>query len=148
MGLRQTGAHQFALTALLSLFLLCMATFAHAQAQDIRVGMKVKIGACKAGAKHFTYIDLYTKTLFKDTIIPVDTATGDGLFESFFTPGEFDGKRLSCSYGNKSYRVACLREFETKNGSTERVMLLYSGKFNELLWVQFDKALEAGEISW
>lgn len=93
-------------------------------------------------------MDLYTKTLFKDTIIPVDTATGEGLFESFFTPGEFDGKRLTCAqHASKKYRVASLREFEVK-GVKQRVMLLYTDKFNELIWVQFDKAVETGEISW
>lgn len=146
MGRGQNDQIKRTLTAFFA-GLVLMGFAANAQTSDIGVGMWVKLSPCKQGAKTFNHIDLYTKTLFKDTIIPVDTATGEGLFESFFTPGEFDGKRLTCAYANKRYRVASLREFEVK-GVMQRVMLLYTDKFNELIWVQFDKAVEAREISW
>ena len=110
--------------------------------------MFVKTAACNKASKTFKNIDIYTKSLVPDTIIPVDSATGDGVYESFFVKGsEIDGKRLPCSYGNKKFKVAALREFDIK-GKPTRVMLLYGHAPNELLWVVFDKAVEENEISW
>lgn len=110
--------------------------------------MFVKTAACNKASKTFKNIDIYTKSLIPDTIIPIDSATGEGVYESFFVKGsEIDGKRLPCSYANKKFKVAALREFEIK-GKPTRIMLLYGSSFNEMLWVVFDNAVEENEISW
>jgi hypothetical protein len=90
-------------------------------------------------------MDLYTKTRFPETGVKIDTLTGDGIFENFFAPGDFDAKRLPCEYGNKKYKVATLRIFEI-DGKEKRVMILYTGKKLSLIWVEIDKALELKEI--
>jgi hypothetical protein len=115
--------------------------------KNIEVGMWVQIKACKANQKHVNHIDLYTKTRFPDIGIKIDSLTGEGVYENFFTPGDFDGKRLPCQYAGKKYRVAALREFEVQ-GEMKRIMFLYTDKINELIWVEFDTAVQAGEVTW
>jgi hypothetical protein len=116
--------------------------------KEIEVGMKVKIMTCKGKGKSIESMDLYRKTRIPETIL-IDTATGDGIFESFFTPGDFDAKRLPCSYSNKSYIVAALRLFnDEKTGIEKRVMILYTNDPYALIWVEFDKAIELKEISF
>lgn len=135
--------------ALLICFLLPGAFLpAQAQTSEISVGNPVRITSCAKGEKTFRHIDVYFKSLVTDTVIPVDSTTGEGLYESFFVKGsEIDGKRLPCSYGNRSYRVAALHEFMIK-GAPQRIMFLYTSKPNELIWVVFDKAVEEKEITW
>ncbi len=115
--------------------------------KQIEVGGWVKILPCKKGQKNMKYIDLYSKTRFPEVQIKVDTLTGEGLMESFFTPGDFDAQRLPCRYTNKRYKVAALQELEA-DGKLKRVMLLYTDKKNELIWVEFDQAVEQGEVTW
>lgn len=122
------------------------ATFA--QTKDIEVGMWVKTASCPKASKTFRYMDLYIKSLVPDTVIPVDSASGEGVYESFFVKGsEIDGKRLPCAYSNKKFKVAALHELNIK-GEPTRIMLLYGQAPNEMIWVVFDKAIEASEISW
>jgi hypothetical protein len=116
--------------------------------KEIAVGMKVKIATCKDKGKSIESMDLYRKTRIPETIL-IDTATGEGIFESFFTQGDFDAKRLPCSYSNKSYIVAALRLFaDEKTGIEKRVMILYTNEPYALIWVEFDKAIELKEISF
>lgn len=144
MGIRQNGKIYLSLIV----FILFAAKPAFCQVKDIEVGMLVKIAACNKASETFKNIDIYTKSLVPDTIILVDSTTGEGVYESFFVKGsEIDGKRLPCSYSNKKFKVAALREFDIK-GKPTRVMLLYGHTPNELLWVVFDKAVEENEISW
>lgn len=144
MGFGKNGVINLSLI-LVALFIT---TNTHAQIKNIEVGMFVKIGACKSSAKHFEHIDFYNKSLVTDTVIKVDTLTGEGVFESFFVKdSEFEGKRLPCSYANKKFKVATLREFVVK-GKNTRIMLLYTNKPNQLIWVNFDEAVEHNEISW
>ena len=113
--------------------------------KNIEVGMMVQLGKCKSKTKNFESMDLYTKTRFPETGVKIDTLTGDGIFENFFAPGDFDAKRLPCEYGNKKYKVATLRIFEI-DGKEKRVMILYTGNKLSLIWVEIDKALELKEI--
>lgn len=116
------------------------------QAQQIEVGQWVKLVGCKTG-KTFESMDIYTKTRFPDKGIAIDTITGDGVFENFFAPGDFDGKRLPCEYGNKKYKIATLRTFDkTEDQPEKRVMILYTTDKLSMIWVEFDKAIELKEI--
>lgn len=116
--------------------------------KNIEVGMFVKIPSCKKGKKIIESMDIYRKTLMPQQIT-IDTATGDGVFESFFDAGDFDAKRLPCSYSNKKYKVAALRVFEDQNTHKDkRVMVLYTSDPLAMIWVEFDKAIEFKEIEF
>ncbi|MES2778442.1 MAG: hypothetical protein V4651_00960 [Bacteroidota bacterium] len=117
--------------------------------KQIEVGMTVKITACKGGSKAFTSMDMYRKTRIPEGKIVIDTLTGDGVFENFFAPGDFDARRLPCEYANKKYKVAALREFDDdKTKTVKRVMILYTKDPYTMVWVEFDKAIELKEIEF
>jgi hypothetical protein len=116
--------------------------------KQVEVGMWVDINACKSQQGNYVAMDLYKKTRYDaNEIIKIDTASGEGVFEYFFTPGDFDAKRLPCIFGEKKYRVAALRVFET-DGIEKRVMILYTADKLAVIWVEFDKAIELDEITW
>jgi len=117
--------------------------------KEIAVGMMVKIMPCKKGKKSFESMDSYRKTRIVPGQAVIDSATGDGVFENFFSPGDFDAKRLACEYGNKKYKVAALRVFDDpKTGKEKRVMILYTKDPLTVIWVEFDKAIELKEIEF
>lgn len=92
---------------------------------------------------------MYRKTRIPTSTIEIDSATGDGIFENFFAPGDFDAKRVPCEYGNQKYRVAALKIFEDKDtGAERRVLILYTKEPLTMLWVEFDKAIELKEIEF
>jgi hypothetical protein len=137
--------------------LVMMAFTLHAQTpqqnlvdKEITVGMTVKILPCTKGKSVIESMDSYRKTRIPpagEAII--DSATGEGMFESFFAPGDFDAKRLTCDYSNKKYKVAALRVFEDeKTKQDKRVMILYTKDPWTVIWVEFDKALELKEIEF
>jgi hypothetical protein len=131
------------------LLLFSSAVFAQKMVdKNIEVGMYVHINKCPQGKKSFENIDLYTKTRYPEAGIKIDSVTGDGIFENFFAPGDFDAKRLPASYGNKKYKIAALRIFEEDDGKERRVMICYTGKKLSMIWIEMDKALEAKEISF
>jgi hypothetical protein len=116
--------------------------------KNIEVGMYVNIKPCSKDATFIESMDLYRKTLIPKPMV-IDTATGDGIFEQFFAPGDFDAKRLPCSFGGKKYKVAALRVFDDKETKQEkRVMILYTPDSLALIWVEFDKAIELKEITF
>lgn len=114
--------------------------------KNIEVGMYIHINKCKS--KAFVSMDIYTKTRYPETVINVDTLTGDGVFENFFDPGDFDAKRLPASYGNHTYKVAALRIFDQKDGTQKRVMICYTQNKYSMIWVEIDKAVELNEIEF
>ena len=126
--------------------------FVQAQAlvdKEITIGMTVKIMPCKAGKTNLQSMDMYRKTRIPTAPIGIDSATGEGVFENFFAPGDFDTKRLPCEYSNKKYKVAALRVFDDpKTGKEKRVMILYTKEPLTMIWVEFDKAIESGELTF
>lgn len=132
---------------------LLLAIF-HASSQtlvekQLEIGSFIKITPCKKGAASFEAMDMYRKTRIPTTTIQIDSASGEGIFENFFAPGDFDARRLPCDYGNKKYRVAALKIFEDKDtGAERRVMILYTKDPLTMIWVEFDKAVELKEIEF
>lgn len=117
--------------------------------KQIEVGMQIKITSCKKGSAAFVTMDMYRKTRIPEGKIQIDTLTGEGVFENFFAPGDFDARRLPCEYANKKYKVAALREFEDeKTKEPKRVMILYTKDPYTMIWVEFDKAVELKEIEF
>src|SRR5450759_2670792 len=91
-------------------FMLSINLFAQKSAnKNIEVGMTIHINKCKE--KQFVSMDVYTKTRYPESGIKIDSLTGDGVFENFFDPGDFDVKRLPASYGNQNYKIAALRVY-------------------------------------
>jgi hypothetical protein len=137
---------------LISLCLLCCFVPVRAQQlidKEIVVGMKVKLPACGKNKKFIESMDIYRKTRIPEGDPVIDTATGEGLFEYFFAPGDFDVKRLPCEYGGKQYTVAALRVFDDeKTGAERRVMLLYTKDPLSVIWIEFDKAIASKEIEF
>jgi hypothetical protein len=115
--------------------------------KEITIGMLVKIPACKKDQQALESMDLYRKTRIPPNEIEIDSATGDGIFENFFGPGDFDARRLPCEYAGKQYKVAALRVFDDeKTGAEKRVMILYTNDALSMIWVEFDKAVALKEI--
>jgi hypothetical protein len=136
-------------------FLFIMAFNLYLQGQttlvekQIEIGMYVKINPCTKGKSSFESMDMYRKTRIPASKIEIDSATGDGIFENFFTPGDFDARRLPCEYGNKKYKVAALKVFDDKDtGEERRVMILYTKESLTMIWVEFDKAVALKEIEF
>jgi hypothetical protein len=77
----------------------------------------------------------------------VDSLSGEGLLDVFFSDKSIDAKRLPCSMGGFKYKIAALHEFAIE-GQNKRVMLLYTSYPLTLIWVELDKALELGEITF
>lgn len=138
------------LTTAICLFFYTQVTIAQTLVEkQIEIGMLVKITPCKKGKSSFEGMDMYRKTRIPTSRIEIDSATGDGIFENFFAPGDFDAKRVPCDYGNQKYRVAALRIFEDKDTGTERrVLILYTKEPLTMIWVEFDKAIELKEIEF
>lgn len=137
--------------AILGILLFFITGFAFGQQRmiekNLEVGMYVRVTKCKPGTKHFQGIDLYTKTRYPESGIEIDSATGEGVFERFFAPGDFDARRLPCSYGNKKYKVAALRVFDIE-GEEKRVVICYTGNKLSMIWIELDKAVELKEIEF
>ncbi len=116
--------------------------------KNIEPGMYITLTPCKSNSQYVS-MDIYSKTRFNANEKPtIDSTTGEGLFEYFFKPGDFDASRLPCTYGNKSYRVASLHILPAQDGSEKRVILLYTSNPYKIIWVEFDKAVELEEINW
>ena len=115
--------------------------------KNIEVGMFIKIKNCVSPSKSFESMDLYTKTRYPAKGFQIDSASGEGIFDQFFTPGDFDAKRLPCSFENQKYRVAALKVFPLKGGE-KRVMICYTENPLSLIWIEFDKAVGLKEIEW
>ncbi len=130
--------------------LLCIIMF-DVQAQDLIkkelvVGKYLKINPCKKGSTEFVAIDIYARTKPYNKK-KVDTLSGEGLLGAFFNDSSIDAKRLPCVMGGKKYKIAALHEFDDK-GVNKRVVLCYTTYSLTLIWIELDKALELGEITY
>jgi hypothetical protein len=138
---------------ILGLILLCNSSFLWAQAvpevlveKTIEVGQKVRVKPCKLGQTEFTAMDVYARTKPYNEKA-VNKTTGEGLMEAFFNDKSIDAKRLPCVMANKQYTIAAYHEFEVE-GNTKRVILCYTAYPLTLIWIELDKAIELGEITF
>ena len=113
---------------------------------NLEVGSLIKINPCKKGKKEFEGIDVYARNQAYDKK-KVNKETGEGLIEAFFEKNtSIDAKRLPCVMGGHSYKIASLQEFPTPEG-IKRVVICYTTYDLTIIWIDLDKALEAGEIA-
>lgn len=116
------------------------------QQKNLEVGGDIFIKPCKKGQKEVLSMDVYSRNTPYNKK-KVNKATGEGLFDEFFSDKSIDAKPLPCIMSGKKYKVAALQEFNV-NGQYKRVVLCYSGYDLTLIWIEFDEALLKGDISF
>lgn len=114
---------------------------------EIVVGDSIEIGNPSDTA--FKHIDFFRKTRWSADTISYDTATGFGFYKSFFSGGDFDVAELPASYKGKRFAVLGLEVLTNKNTHEPMYIIYLQGpKHNEILWVDFYLAVDAGEIKF
>jgi hypothetical protein len=134
------------------LLLLFLGSFATLQAQsadsvevEIKRGDTLQVG--KAAGEVFQHLDLYRKTRWAGNEPTYDTATGNGFFQSFFATGDFDVAELPKAYTGRKFVVLGVEVLSNKKtGEPMNVLYLQGEKSNLVIWVDFDKAFEHGEL--
>ena len=142
---------------------LCLVVFfsvSTAQAQsdeqvevEIGCGDTAILGASSQGpGSEFLHIDAIRKTRWPDTPIPYDTITGQGLYASFFGSGDFNLAKLPGSYAGKALLILGVDEVSVKSeipNSPSRwvkVVFLQADIPNTVFWVDFEQAVQTGEL--
>ena len=96
---------------------------------------------------NFQYIDMYTKTRYIDTVLRFNPETGEGFYATFFGEGDFDAKRLNCTYAGRKFTIVSTQNFEDKNtGETRFVIFVVLDSWKQVAWIEFIDAIENGEI--
>lgn len=114
--------------------------------KTVNIGDEIVFGKCTL-KDHYKYIDKYKKTRVVDTSKYYDTSTGEGFYSFFFTSGDFDPSKLSAKYKGKKFKIISLEVFKDKATSVERrVIFVQLEEKNAIAWVEFDKAVESGEL--
>lgn len=111
---------------------------------ELSVGDTLTLGDCKN--TYYNHINYFKKTRFPE-FIPYDTATGQGFYASFFATGDFDAKKLSCSYAGKKFAILgieSLMDKKTKENFT--VVYLKGDEAHSVLWVEIEPASNSLEI--
>jgi|GEM_PF-658234 len=100
---------------------------------------------CENGT--FNFIDLYTKTRYTDSILNFNYFTGEGFHNAFFGSGDFDAKRLPCSYNGQKFTIISTQYFMDKNTGEQRfVVFAMLEDWRKVAWIEFIDAYESGEI--
>lgn len=96
----------------------------------------------------FEHLDMFRKTRWDKDAPGYDTATGNGFYGSFFK-GDFDVSELPASYKGEKFVILGVEVLKNKNtGQDMNIMYLHSDLENAIIWVDFDKAVESGEIKF
>ncbi len=120
---------------------------------EIGCGDTAIIGVSSLGkGAEFAHIDAIRKTRWPDLPLPYDTATGMGLYASFFGSGDFNLAKLPASYAGQALVILGTDRVPLKSknsdGSTPwaEVLFLKADIPNTVFWVDFDAAVSSGEI--
>lgn len=120
---------------------------------EIGCGDTAIVGVSSVGVgADFVHIDAIRKTRWPDKPTPYDTSTGQGLYASFFGSGDFNLAKLPASYAGEALVILGVDvvPLKTKNpdGTTPwaQVLFLQADIANTVFWVDFDAALQSGEI--
>lgn len=114
---------------------------------NIEVGDTLLISTCKKGAKSFESMDLFVKTRIIDTSLTFNYETGDDFYDWYFgTGGDFDSRRLPCTFGGRKFRVMALNEFPNDDGTNRMVILGQLDNERTVIWVELNKAVELREL--
>ncbi len=128
--------------------LACNAVLAQKNEQvevELKRGDTLQIG--KTGGSEFKHLDIYRKTRWAGNEPAYDTATGNGFFQSFFATGDFDVAELPNEYAGRKFVVLGVEVLNNKKtGQPMNIMYLQGENPNMIIWVDFDKAFESGEL--
>ena len=122
------------------------------QLQPIEVEINIGRGDTaligKTSASVFFHLDMYRRTRWEPGAPSYDTATGNGFYQSFFK-GDYDVAELPSSYSGQKMVILGVEVLKNKNtGKDMNIMYLYGDIPNFIVWVDFDKAMATGEISF
>jgi hypothetical protein len=110
----------------------------------IKVGNQLFVKACKVNKPEFVGIEIYSRNEIYDKS-NVDSLTGKGLSQAFFSTKSLDGKRLPCSMGGRAYTIAAIDTF-TEKGITHNLVLLYDYYPLNLIMVDYESAVLNNEV--
>ncbi len=113
---------------------------------SIKVGNQLFIKPCNPSKPEFVGIEIYSRNEIYDKT-NVDSLTGKGLSQAFFSTKNLDGKRLPCSMGGRSYTIAAIDNY-TDKGITHRIVLLYDYYPLNLIMVDYESAVLNNEIGY
>lgn len=112
---------------------------------EIGVGDSILLGECATTG--YQYIAYFRKSRIPPDSVSYDTATGIGFYRAFFTNGDFDAMTLDCKYRGRKFAVLGMEELNDKRtGLPRRILYLILDEPNAIGWVEFDQAVESGEI--
>ena len=112
----------------------------------LKVGNQLFIQPCNANKPEFVGIEIYSRNEIYDKT-NVDSLTGKGLSQAFFSTKNLDGKRLPCSMGGRAYTIAAIDNF-TDKGITHSIVLLYDYYPLNLIMVDYESAVLNNEIGY
>lgn len=128
-----------------SIFILAnLFSIAQQNPNNLKVGNQLFINACKENKPEFVGIEIYSRNEIYDKI-NVDSLTGKGLSQAFFSTKSLDGKRLPCSMGGRAYTIATIDNF-TDKGITHSIVLLYDYYPLNIIMVDYESAVLNNEI--
>ena len=128
-----------------------------AQAQEVSVGAGDTIVLGKPTSPEvFAYLDIFRKTRWDPKPLPddeftqkfgtYDSSTGNGFFRYFFR-GDFDAAELPASFEGRKLPILGVEVIPGKvEGELVNVMYLKTGDPNEIIVVEFDNAMQFGEL--
>ena len=130
----------------LSIFILAnLFSIAQQNPNNLKVGNQLFINACKENKPEFVGIEIYSRNEIYDKT-NVDSLTGKGLSQAFFSTKSLDGKRLPCSMGGRAYTIAAIDKF-TDKGITHRIILLYDYYPLNIIMVDYESAILNNELA-
>jgi len=139
--------------ALAKVLLLVIAVFSttiysRAQKRDINivVGDSLVLNRCSNKDIGFLHIDIVVKTRWVNRGLTYNKETGEGFYDYFFNEGDFDSKRLPCSYAGRKFRIANIQQYNNDDGSTRTVIIGQIDNEHTVLWIELDKAIQDKEI--
>ena len=138
----------FTMKLLSSIFFLCAFSFTSFAQKNVslNVGDSLVLGKCARDDIGFTSMDLIVKTSFPENNFIYNDSTGEGFFNWFLGTGDFDSRRLPCTYAGRKFKIATIHQYPNEDGVTTRTVIL--GRIDDertVIWVEIDKAIEAKE---
>lgn len=129
-----------------SVFILSILfSIAQQNTNNLKVGNQLFINACKENKPEFVGIEIYSRNEIYDKT-NVDSLTGKGLSQAFFSTKSLDGKRLPCTMGGRAYTIAAIDQF-TDKGITHRIILLYDYYPLNIIMVDYESAILNNEVT-
>lgn len=110
---------------------------------QIQVGSILELAPTDSAS--YQYIDLYTKTRFETAEVSQDSISSAGLYNYFFSRGDFDAYRLPATMQGQQLRIAAFQNVEDKEGNIRTIILCWFQQNKSMIWIEMN-AFDAGEV--